>query len=762
MPNIYVTADGMVSKVLQSTAGEKLDWVKDFKRVEQWKRYKTDDLTDRFDPFTPNNRFSINAYVKDFGKVPETIIPSPLKYTASKDKSIPLPDADWVIVPDYKYTKEAEFLAEKLHDLGLHRLDIKQTEPSKRFISLAIGDPEVEQSDESINISVEAYSLNIEPGSQSIQIRSLGNAGMFYGVQSLLGIIKRSAGGVIYKTIVKDAPRFEYRGMHIDVGRNFHSNTSIMKILDAMAMVKLNKLHFHLTDDEGWRLEIPGLEELTKIGSKRCDDLSEQTCIIPQLGSGPDPSTSGSGYYTVEDYKEILQYAADRHIEIIPEVDMPGHAHSAIKSMVARSKKLKDIGDMVNSNKYSLNDPEDTSDYTSIQLFNDNSINPCIESTYTFVQHVVQQLKLLHKAINPLKTFHFGGDEVAEGSWLNSTACKKHEESKSVDALKELFTRRISNLTNAEGLDLAGWEDGLKKSGNTPFDLNKLVNRKVYGYAWSNVWEWGAAPRAHILANKGYKVVMAPATHYYFDHPYEPDPLERGHYWAARYTDTKKVFGFMPNNLYANAELQVSGEPISKSEFCGDDGKKCPDLEKPENLIGIQGNLWSETVRQPDQLDYMIFPRLLALAERAWHKAEWENIDDKQRRNKARDADWERFANNLGYAELKSLDKMNISYRVPPPGIKKDGQTMYANCEIPGLKIMMSKDGKDWKPVSREGIRVEGNLKFVTLSADEKRRSREILVESTIQPTSGSMPYQITSIAIILTCIITTVGIFDT
>lgn len=186
--------------------------------------------------------------------------------------------------------------------------------------------------------------------------------------------------------LIKDAPRFDYRGMMIDISRNFHEKNSILKLIDAMAIYKMNKLHLHLSDDEGWRLEIPGVEELTSFGGSRCHDIS--MCLAPQIGSGATTGTSGTGYLTVQDYKEILERAKILHIEIIPEFDMPGHSHAAIKAMEYRFKNYNSSTNetvRANAAKFLLTEPGDTSEYLSIQLFKDNAVNPCLNSTYDLI-----------------------------------------------------------------------------------------------------------------------------------------------------------------------------------------------------------------------------------------------------------------------------------------------------------------------------------------------------------------------------------------
>ena len=246
---------------------------------------------------------------------------------------------------------------------------------------------------------------------------------------------------------------------------------------------------------------------LFQIGSNRCHDLSENICLISQLGSGPDTTTAGSGYYTVNDYKEIVAFAERRHIEVIPEIDSPGHARAAIKAMEARYRKYNSTN-MTLATQYRLIDTHDTSVYSSVQMFNDNAINPCVESTYVFFEKVIRELKKIQPNI---MIFHFGGDEVSHGAWTKSPECMKlaagNTYYRNPKHLKEYFTRRLSNISASMGLALAGWEDGLMNGYGRPYNRSYMVNTNVYGNAWQNVWEWGASRRAYDLANNGYKVL---------------------------------------------------------------------------------------------------------------------------------------------------------------------------------------------------------------------------------------------------------------
>lgn len=181
-----------------------------------------------------------------------------------------------------------------------------------------------------------------------------------------------------------------------------------------MSRYKLNILHLHLSDDEGWRIEIPGLPELTSVGANRCHDVSETRCLLPQLGSGPDTSTTGSGYFSREDYIEILRYANARQITVIPEIDMPAHARAAVISMEARYKKLMAEGKVSEANQYRLQEDGDDSSVTTVQYYDRTSfINPCLPSAQRFVSKIMNELIAMHReAGQPLETWHFGGDEA--------------------------------------------------------------------------------------------------------------------------------------------------------------------------------------------------------------------------------------------------------------------------------------------------------------------------------------------------------------
>jgi len=226
---------------------------------------------------------------------------------------------------------------------------------------------------------------------------------------------------------------------------------------------------------------------------------------------------------------------------------------------------------------------------------------------------------------------------------------------------------------------------------------------------------------------------LSHATHLYFDQPYEPDPEERGLYWASRFTDTKKSFMYMPNNVYANADVKRSGEVYNETMMCAE--QSCPPLEKPENIVGMQGHLWSETVRTKEDMDYMIFPRLLAVAERAWHKADWEASGSETFDQALFDADWSSFALALGNKELQRLDKLNVSYRLPLPGVRFPIlDVMDINCKFPGMRVRYKCDDDNWIEAScntQVKLNKSGTYSLQALSTDslDPRPSRISMVD---------------------------------
>lgn len=697
MPRAFITQAGLNPVVFANTDTENVkDFVDPFTKPEQLLRSGSNN-PDLYPVATAATRYQDNLAVNQASAKLDAspkIIPTPLEVKYRKG-NVTL-DSSWQIRHAGRLTSEAKYFTEQLKAAGV-------TVSAAADHVAATGKVIEVKVDSSIE-KTEAYNLTI--AADKITIVGSDNAGAFYGIQSVLSLLPAqvSSSHSLPQLTASDAPRYTWRGMHYDMGRNFHSKEVTLRLIEQMARYKLNKLHLHLTEDEGWRLEIPGLPELTDVGAHRCFDLTEQSCLLTQLGTGPHRNGSGNGYYSTADFIEILKFASARHIDVVPEIDMPGHARAAVKSMEARYQKLLKAGKKAEAEQYLLSDPEDKSQYLTVQSYTDNSINVCLPSTYAFVDKVVYELQQMYrKAGTKLVTFHMGGDETGAGSWTASPACNalfaKGDQGVAGPAdLKPYFVSKVAALSAARGLDLAGWEDGLMYDPVNTFNRSQFANKHVLANAWDNIWEWGVADRAYRLANAGYEPILSPATHLYFDHPYEANPEERGYYWATRYTDTAKVFGFMPDNLYANADKTRMGAPIDNLEALV--GRALPKLEKPENLRGMQGQVWTETIRTGAQMEEMIYPRLVPLAERAWHKAAWEG--DKPDVS-ARNAEWAAFAQQLSAKELPKLAALGGDFYLPLPGAVIENGKLLANAALPGLAIEFSVDnGANWSVYTGE------------------------------------------------------------
>ena len=554
--------------------------------------------------------------------------------------------------------------------------------------------------------SPEAYELVVGPSG----IRIVGNsrAGVFYGLQSLRSLLpaagSRPSAVVLPAMRVVDAPRFGYRGLHLDVARNFQPRATVLQVLDLMARYKLNVLHFHLTDDEGWRLEIPGLPELTEVGARRGHTLDSANCLPPAYGSGPDVDQPfGSGYFSRSDYIEILRHAAARHIEVIPEIEMPGHARAAIKAMDARFRRLAAAGDAASARRYMLSEDEDRSVYKSVQDFPDNVMNPARDSTYAFIEKVVGELVAVHKDAGvPLRNLHMGGDEVPAGVWEKSPAAQallKKNGLSSVDELWFVFYGRIEEILQRHRIPLSGWEEiGVRKTrldGRSTLIPNPgFAGRGWRTYVWNNVPGWGAEDLAYRLANGGYQVVLAPVSNFYLDMAYSRNPEEPGLFWGG-FVDVDKPFDFIPFDYYRNTREDARGNPLPAGIFVGKD--RITDYGR-EHIVGLQACLWSETLREEGRLDYMLMPKLLGFAERAWAPdPDWARERDTDKAAVLYSEAWSRFANVLGKRELPGLDHEGriVNYRIPTPGLKIVGGAVRCNLQLPGFILRYTTDGTE-------------------------------------------------------------------
>ncbi len=591
---------------------------------------------------------------------------------------------------------------------------VEDAESGGGVVRLSLADP-------GLPAPAESYRLSVGPDS-GVEITGSDPAGVFYGIQSLLALLQNGSSGPgpkeIGAVIVEDAPRFRYRGLHLDVARNFQSKESVLRLLDWMAFYKLNRFHFHLTDDEGWRFEVASLPELTRVGSRRGHTEDERDRLVPSYGSGPVPDRPpGSGHYSRGEMVEILRYAKDRHIEVIPEIDFPGHARAAIQAMEARARALENEGGLT-----LLSEAEDLSVYRSVQHWNDNVVNVCLPSTYRFIEKVVDELGSIYEDAGlELGVLHVGGDEVPEGIWERSPACRTLLEEQELN-LPRYFLNRLQAILQERGIRMAGWEEIALRQEPAGVEPNlEMSERRAVAYVWNTVWGWGRENLAYQLANAGFEIVLCNAPNLYLEHAYSEDPREPGLHWAG-FVGTRQPFDFIPLDLAKSAPK--GSEPT---------GWVALSHQGRSRVLGIQGQLWSENLGPPGSLEYFALPKLLALAERAWApRPQWAAVEDRDRRQGEMERDWERFANRLGQIELPRLDRWlgQPRYRIPPPGAKIEADRLHANVEFPGLTIRYTVDGSDPEidsPRYEGPVRVEGPVKLRSFAGDG-RSSRTVTV----------------------------------
>ncbi|GAB2500359.1 family 20 glycosylhydrolase [Algoriphagus taiwanensis] len=544
--------------------------------------------------------------------------------------------------------------------------------------------PQVNREEKPITIQVnrvdglakEAYRIQIED--RKVVISATSPEGALYGVQSFLAMMPAEFWGegtdelILPQVEVEDEPAFGYRGLFLDVARNFQPKGQILKLLDLMSFYKLNVFHFNLANDEGWRIEIPGLPELTDFGSRRGFSKDEQDFLWPYYGSGayPEQSPSGTGYYTREDFKEILAYAHSLHIEVIPELGVPAHSRAAILAMEKRYRDLMKAGKPDEALRYRLADPDDRSVYLSAQNFKGNTVCVCQESTYTFYEKLIQEIKTMYQEAQvPLQTWHTGGDEVPRGAWKASPICDdflaKNPEIKRED-LNDYFRFRVAQMLKKEGIGHGGWEEiGQSHQGDDITPNEKFADQNWRLYAWNAVAGWGGEDMAYRLANAGYPVVICSSANFYFDLAYNWDPDERGHTWSG-VVDTYQAWKTVPGKLYLSHDQTIAGDPWDWKEA---EGRFTQLTEKGKsNILGVSGQLWTETVKSPEMMEYYLLPKMLGYVERAWAgDPKWASLATENEMKRVREDEWDRFVFLLRKKELPRLERQfgGFNFREP-------------------------------------------------------------------------------------------------
>lgn len=485
------------------------------------------------------------------------IIPKPNSIKETKGEFFALKEGT-AIRYDKRLKKEAILLAKAiLKDTGVRVKMVREEQrialPSEIYLDIADG-----------NGAKESYSLSVAP--KKVKVTGADAAGAFYGSQSLLQLIPVKGPAKLPAVEVKDSPRFGWRGMHLDVGRHMFDVKDIKKFIDQLAVHKMNTLHWHLTEDQGWRIEIKKYPKLTSVGGFR-------RSTPPYLDRWGFDNKRYGGFYTQEQIKDLVAYAKERHITIMPEIDMPGHMSAAIAA-------YPELG-----NDDIPNYKPEVKVHWGIHPF---TLSPK-ESTFEFVDNVLEEVCQLFDS----KYIHIGGDEAPKGQWKKSKFAqefmKKHGMHDEHD-LQSYFINRFEKMLEKRGRKLIGWDE-IREGGLSPNATMML---------------WRGWNHAVASINEGHDVVMAPGSHTYFDH-----------YQNKRNKELAKGAQFEAIGGYRPLKSVYSFDPIPE-QFRG--------TEKAKHVLGCQAQLWTEYMKTWDKVEYMAFPRLAALAEVAW--TEKENKQD--------------------------------------------------------------------------------------------------------------------------------------
>lgn len=484
----------------------------------------------------------------------------------------------------------------------------------------------------------EGYQIKIN----SNKIKLIGkNAGLFYALQSFMQLMPdQKQGGtlIIQNAEINDYPRFSYRGLHLDVGRHFFPLSFIKKYIDVMAAYKLNNFHWHLTEDQGWRIEIKKYPKLTEIGGSR-----NGTVIGVMPGSGGTDNEVYKGYYTQAEAKEIVTYAAERYINVIPEIELPGHGSAAIAAYPELScfpDRDTPIGE-----KTPWSGPRTGKQVQQTWGVFDDIFVPS-ENTFKFLENVLDEVI----AIFPSKYIHIGGDEAPKKYWKESEFCQqliKEKGLKDEHELQSYFIQRIEKYLNGKGRSIIGWDEILE-GGLAPN---------------ATVMSWRGEKGGIEAAQQNHDVLMTPSTNgLYFDHKQslaedEPLTIGRNNKGFAHYT---KVYNYDP-------------VPSVLTE------------DQKKYIKGVQANLWTEYIETPAKAEYMLFPRIYALSEIAWTPLVKKDLKN--------------FSEDRLSLHLARLDKTGTNFWVPMPIGQPEKEVVGENhvitlqAPISGARIYYTLDG---------------------------------------------------------------------
>lgn len=486
------------------------------------------------------------------------VVPLPKSVVMVKGQPFNLTSATTIVYegtnPEMK--RNARFLSEYIQQSTGIKTTLLDKRDKKAAAIVLVINPKV-QGDE-------AYRLTVN--NKQVTIAASTPTGVFYGIQTLrksLPVQTNGADITLPAVDVADAPRFGYRGMMLDCGRHFFPVSFVKKFIDILAMHNMNVFHWHLTEDQGWRLEIKSHPELTAKSSMRSGTVIGHNATV-------DDSIPHGGFYTQQEARDIVEYARQRHITVIPEIDMPGHTLAALAA-------YPELG--CTGGPYEVGHRWGV--YKDVLCLGK-------ESTYKFVQDVIDEVV----DIFPAKYFHIGGDESPTVMWEKCPNClqKAKDENTDIKHLQQYFTNRIEKYLNSKGKSIIGWDEILEGK----------INQSATIMSWRGV-EPGLK-----AAKQGHDVIMTPSSHVYFDHyqaketKHEPDAI-------GGCSPVEKVYSY---------------EPLPETL----------DAEAKNRIKGVQANLWTEYIPFTTQAEYMVLPRMAALAEVQWTPAGQKNFDNFSKR----------------------------------------------------------------------------------------------------------------------------------
>jgi hexosaminidase len=505
------------------------------------------------------------------------IIPQPVEFQ-HKNGNFTFNANTKLLFEDERLNFPAQYAASLWEPILGYKLETDQEIRSeiKKSLTLRIFEtPEAE-------IGNEGYILEID--SEKVILSANTPAGILYGIQTITQLMDSEKPGILPACRIIDYPRFAYRGIHLDVSRHFMPIEFIYRLMDYMAMHKLNMFHWHLVDDQGWRLEINKYPKLTEVGAWRVD-MSQLHWNERPLINDPEKATYG-GFYAQDEVKALVAYAAERNITVVPEIEMPAHVISALAAYPEFSCTGENLG-VSTGGVWPI-----THIYCAGK-----------DETFAFLENVLLEVMELF----PSEYIHIGGDEADKTNWRSCPKCQeriRNEGLANEEALQSYFIHRIESFLNAHGRNIIGWDEILE-GGLAPN---------------ASVMSWRGEQGGIDAAKLGNKVVMTPVSHCYFDY-YQGDPAIEPLAFGGNIT-LKKVYHFEP----IPAELTA---------------------EEAKMVLGAQANVWTEYIPHPSHAEYMIFPRLSALAEVVW--------SPKGNRN------WADFSRRMEY-QYRRYDRLGINY----------------------------------------------------------------------------------------------------